>query len=81
MANCGSYVDTMVATPQVANYSDGARCVLAQARDAAWDALADLAQADLSRDASDLRQRPEYWVGHLQYLLGYLLIAVEQSES
>jgi hypothetical protein len=71
----------MAATHREPNYSEVSRCVLSHARDAARDALLDLARTDVSPDASDPRRRPEYWVGHLQYLLGYLLIAMEQSES
>lgn len=80
MAQCACYTDTMVATHETPNHSEIFRCVLGHARDAAGEALAELASADLSPHASDPRLRPEYWVVHLQYLLGYLLIAMEQAE-
>ena len=53
--------------------------VVDHARAVCSEALADLAATDLS--AGDLRSRPEYWVGQLQFLLGYLLVALDETEQ
>jgi len=69
------------ATQAVLDYTGNYRCILAQAKEACSEALAELAATDLSPTASDPRSRPDYWVGQLQYLLAYLVIAIEQTES
>jgi DNA mismatch repair protein MutH len=60
---------------------DTHRCVLDHAREVCGEALAELAATELSPVSGDLRSRPDFWVGQLQYLLCYLLVAIEQTDS
>jgi len=69
------------ATQATSDYTSNYQCILSQAREACSDALAELAVTDLSPIAGNPQSRPDYWVGHLQYLLAYLLFAIEQAES
>lgn len=55
-------------------------CAVQHAMESCSDALAELAATDLSRNA-DPRSWPEYWVTHLQYLMGYLLVVMEETET
>lgn len=72
----GSYhTDTILNTRETSNHSSD--CALRHARQAASDALTDLAAADLTGD--DVRQQPEFWVSQLQYLLGHLLVLLEEE--
>lgn len=79
MSTCCA-TDTMVATRASENNPLAYRCGVDHIREAAWEALADLASTDLSRDG-EVRARPEFWVGQLEYLLGALLIATETEQS
>jgi hypothetical protein len=54
-------------------------CALRHAYDLASEVLTDLASVNVSRTSPDLCARPEYWVGHLQFALGALVVAVEDE--
>lgn len=76
-----SSIDTVLdSTRELAKYTSQHPCALDHAREACWEALADLAATDLSRTGTR-RQSPEFWLGHLEYLLGHLLVTMEQAES
>lgn len=63
------------ATPGTSSHPS---CAVDHARAVCTAALADLAATDL--DGGDLRSRPDYWVGQLQFLLGYLLVVLDEAD-
>ena len=68
------------ATRLPSSYPSACHCFVIHARDAASDALAELAATELSATGNP-RQRPEFWVEHLRFLLGYLLVSLEETDS
>lgn len=55
-------------------------CVLDHTVRACWEALAELAGTELSETPGDAKTWPDYWLGHVSFLLGHLLITMEQTE-
>lgn len=52
-------------------------CVLENARDACREALDELYREQPAAGTHGALSRPEYWVGHLGFLMEYLLAATE----
>lgn len=69
-----------VDTPETSIHTGEYHCVLDHARAVCTEALADLAGTTLDAHAQDLKHRPEFWVGQLQFLMGYLLIAIDEAD-
>ena len=55
-------------------------CFIVHARQAAGEALTELAGRNLSV-FGEVRDRPEWWVGHLSGLLASLLVALEEQDD